>query len=108
MIVTPPPPGSVQSAGGDGEGSPSFADPDVAAPVPDAVQLLLVQHATNARIVGTIRTLLDAEVEESKILKHVAKMTATKPQAPVVGRDPKSQEDPKTKKTFEIFFGVSG
>ena len=92
-----PPPGTVQSAGGDGHSSPSFADPEVAAPVPATVLALMMEHSQNALVLGVIKTLLSAEVEESKILKHVAKLTATKPQAPVVGRDPESQEDPKTK-----------
>ena len=97
-----PSPGTVQSAGGDGDGSPSFADPDFAAPVPDAVQSLLVLHATNAQIVGTIRTLLECEVGESMILKQVAKLVATaKAQVPGDEGPPKLPEEAKSKMNFE-------
>ena len=103
----PSPTGSDPKAdGGEEISPPSFADPDVAAPtvVPKAVQSLLEKHALDAEIVGMIRTLLECEVEVSKILQSVAKKVATKSksQTPLDGGGPAEQKDPMSKKSAKI------
>ena len=70
--------------------------------VPKAVQSLLEKHALDAEIVGMIRTLLECEVEVSKILQSVAKKVATKSksQTPLDGGGPAEQKDPMSKNIY--------